>query len=175
MRLRYSFWVQTDRQSSHDSAERVFTSLSALFERLACAAKSSALSDGAAVDLTFSQFRTLMELGTRGSAMSVNELADAVHLSVAAAGRVVDKLVGFGFTDRREDPSDRRVKRVSLTEHGHAFVTTAVNTREDILRDFARRLPTDVAQALTAALEPVLDGDTDYFATLDPQTESSPR
>ncbi|GAA3029475.1 hypothetical protein GCM10010528_08730 [Gordonia defluvii] len=132
------------------------------------------MADVAKADLAFSQFRTLMELGARGTALSVNELADAVQLSVAATGRVVDKLVGLGYTDRREDPTDRRVKRVSLTAVGHTFVTMAVDARADALRAFTRRLPSDVAHALACALDPVVNGDIDYFTAPnpDPQTES---
>jgi len=146
------------------ASDRAFAALSGLAERLACAAKSSAMTDVVAADLTFSQFRTLMELGTRGTALSVHELAEAVDLSVAAAGRVVDKLVGLGFTDRREDPADRRVKRVSLTESGHAFVTQAADARQDVLRDLVHRLPDDLAGALADAVEPILNGEIDYFA-----------
>ncbi|WP_245548454.1 MarR family winged helix-turn-helix transcriptional regulator [Gordonia araii] len=164
--------MQSQRTSGEDGAEQTFASLSALFERLACAAKSSAMAEVVEADLTFSQFRTLMELGASGAALSVNELADAVHLSVAAAGRVADKLVALGYADRREDPIDRRVKRVSLTEQGRTFVTSAINNREDVLRDFARRLPPDVAANLVAALEPVLHGENDYFAAPEPSTES---
>ncbi|QKT09011.1 MarR family transcriptional regulator [Gordonia sp. X0973] len=137
-----------------------------------CAAKSESMSEVAEIDLTFSQFRTMMELGTRSCAMSVNELADAVHLSVAATGRAVDRLVSMGFTDRREDPADRRVKRISLTDRGHQFVTTAINGREDVLRSVCQRLPADVADGLTDALDPVLNGETDYFAHLELPTES---
>ncbi|MFT3899033.1 MAG: MarR family transcriptional regulator [Gordonia sp. (in: high G+C Gram-positive bacteria)] len=164
--------MQSSEVSAQESQERVYTALSSLFERMMCAAKSSSMTEVVEADLTFSQFRTLMELGSRGTAMSMNELADAIGLSVAATGRVVDKLVGLGYTDRREDPQDRRVKRVSLTDDGHRFVTTAVDQREDVLRAICHRLPGDVADALTAALDPVLHGDTDYFASPEPTTES---
>lgn len=163
MRERYSFGVQSSERTATDSADRVFACLSTLFERLACAGKSSTMDVVAQADLTFSQFRAMMELGTRTPAMSVNELADAVHLSVAATGRVVDKLVGLGFADRREDPADRRVKRVSLTEDGHRFVTAAADARADVLHDFSRRLPPELADDLTAALRPIVDAETDYF------------
>lgn len=157
--------MQSSDRAATDSADRVFASLSTLFERLSCAAKSSTMDVVFEADLTFSQFRAMTELGARGAAMSVNELADALHLSVAAAGRAVDRLVGLGLVDRREDRTDRRVKRVSLTESGHRFAAAAADARADVLRDFARRLPDDVADNLDAALRPIVDGDTDYFTT----------
>ena len=52
----------------------------------------------------------------------MNEIAQQVNLSLAAAGRTVDKLVGTGLVDRREDIADRRVKRVSLTAEGTRVV-----------------------------------------------------
>ncbi len=132
------------------------------------------MTEVAETDLTFSQFRTLMELGSRATAQSVNELADAVGLSVAAAGRIVDKLVGLGYTDRREDPTDRRVKRVSLTDAGHRFVRTAVNARIDAVRTLVARLPDDLANNLVDALEPIIDSDVDYFTPLKSPTEGQP-
>jgi len=157
--------VQSTDRTGTDSADRVFASLSTLFERLSCAAKSSTMDVVTQADLTFSQFRAVTELGARGAAMSVNELADAVHLSVAATGRVVDRLVSLGLADRREDRADRRVMRVSLTEAGHRFAAAAADARADTLRDFARRLPADLADNLDAALRPIVDADTDYFTT----------
>ncbi len=76
--------------------------------------------DGLATsDISFAHFRTLMVLAGQARALSLAELAEILHLSVAATGRNVDKLVGMGLVDRREDPADRRVKRVSLTDEGH--------------------------------------------------------
>jgi hypothetical protein len=38
-----------------------------------------------------------------GNALSVNELADELYLSLAAAGRAVEKLVGLSILSRREE------------------------------------------------------------------------
>ena len=69
-------------------------------------------------DLTMSQLRMLFVLDKARADLAVNEVADQVSLSMAAAGRAVDGLVRGGLLSRREDPLDRRIKRIGLTEAG---------------------------------------------------------
>ena len=52
--------------------------------------------------------------------ITLKQAAELVHVSLPAASRIVDDLVRRGFVQRREDPADRRMKRVSLTEAGQA-------------------------------------------------------
>lgn len=120
----------------------------------------------AATDLTFSQLRVLFTLGAHGvsgESMSMHEVAEQVHLSLAAAGRSVDKLVGSDLVDRREDPADRRVKRVSLTAKGRDIVDSQVSIKQDLIREFVARLPEHLRTGLCSALDPIVDDDVDYF------------
>lgn len=61
-----------------------------------------------------------MALRRVGDQPGVNqsELADLMEVEKASAGRIIDKLEAFGWLERRADKSDRRVKRVYLTELG---------------------------------------------------------
>ncbi|GAC70563.1 MarR family winged helix-turn-helix transcriptional regulator [Gordonia soli] len=139
----------------------------AFLDRLSCLGKAHAMDTLASTDLTFSQLRVVFALyshrSDEGVAMSVNEIADQVGLSLAATGRVVDKLVGAGLVDRREDASDRRVKRVSLTDEGRHLVDSQLTIKQDLIRMFIARLPATVRTHLRAALLPIVDADTDYF------------
>lgn len=124
----------------------------------------------AATELSLSQMRSVFILGSHGSAMSVNELAGELGLSLAAAGRGIDKLVGLGFVDRREDAADRRIKRISLTEKGQEFVDAQLSIRQDLLHTFVSRLPDEVRDDLRSALATVVDCD-DYWH-LEPKSAS---
>nr|WP_223205156.1 MarR family transcriptional regulator [Gordonia jinghuaiqii] len=117
----------------------------------------------AATDLTFSQFRTLCALGCHSGPMPVNALADRVQLSFAAAGRTVDKLVSSGLVDRREDPADRRVKRISLTAEGQSFLESHFAVAQEPVRRFVSALPAELRDNLRAALSPIVDDEVDYF------------
>ncbi|MGH3803033.1 MAG: MarR family winged helix-turn-helix transcriptional regulator, partial [Pseudonocardiaceae bacterium] len=93
------------------------------------------------LDLTFSQVRMLFALGQHGEPLPINEVAERLRLSVAAAGRNVDQLVKLGLVVRREDERDRRVKRVSLSEAGHKVTNQHIDCKRDQLRRFAWRVP----------------------------------
>lgn len=110
-------------------------------------------------ELAFTHFKSLLILSRHGRALSVNELADELHLSLAASGRAVDKLVTLGLVLRREDPHDRRIKRVSLSDAGEKAVALSFQRRQDLLRDLIARLPDDLRSNLNNALVPILAGD----------------
>ncbi|WP_132993006.1 MarR family winged helix-turn-helix transcriptional regulator [Gordonia zhaorongruii] len=95
----------------------------------------------AATDLTLSQLRMLLVLHHGDEPMSVNALAEAVGLSLAAAGRGADRLVGLELVDRREDPADRRVKRLSLTDQGQALLDDQFALKADDLTSCVASLP----------------------------------
>lgn len=90
-------------------------------------------------------------------------VADELHLSLGAAGRAVDKLVGLSMVSRREDEHDRRIKRVSLAEGGEKTVALSIRRREDSVREVIATLPGDLRADLNSALLPVLAGD--YLST----------
>ncbi|RVW06201.1 MarR family transcriptional regulator [Rhodococcus spongiicola] len=108
------------------------------------------------LDLTFSQVRVLFTLAHRDEPLPINEVAEKLGLSMAAAGRNIDQLVRHGLVDRREDERDRRVKRVSLSAAGHAAATRHVEHRREQLRRFASLIPESDRSRLIEALKPVL-------------------
>lgn len=112
-----------------------------------------------ALDLSFSQVRILFVLSWHDD-LPINELAERLRLSVATAGRNVDQLVSQGLVTRREDESDRRIKRVSLSDAGRTVATTHLECRRDQLRQFAARVPELDRQRLIDALNPILAGDS---------------
>ena len=65
-------------------------------------------------------------------------LAGRLPLSQGATSRVVEGLHRGGLVERQEDPSDRRVKRVTITASGRATVERFDEFRE--AKAHARRL-----------------------------------
>ncbi|PZF85204.1 MarR family transcriptional regulator [Jiangella anatolica] len=109
------------------------------------------------LDLSISQFRCLIALRQHGEPLPINELADRLGLTLATAGRNVDRLLAHGLVERREDPTDRRVRLVSLSEQGVAVMTDIDTTRHHTLRAFARSLDAADRDRLTAALAPIVE------------------
>lgn len=78
--------------------------------------------------LSLSQVSTLFRLYHHGPS-SVNELADHLGISMAGASQLLDQLIEADYLNRSEDPSDRRVKLISLTDRGVAAVETSMKAR----------------------------------------------
>ena len=59
----------------------------------------------------------------RGQSVTMRELAKELDVGESAATAVVDRLVRQGLVVRRDDPSDRRVVRLALSDTGESLVT----------------------------------------------------
>ena len=162
---------QTLPATGTESVEAACATLLEFLDRLACLAKFQTMDSLSTSELTFSQMKVLFALGAHDQPMSVNEIADHVHLSLAAAGRTVDKLVGESMVDRREDPHDRRVKRVSLAAAGIEFVDSHMTVKHEIVRRFVAGLPETVRDDLRRALTPIVDDDADEYFDIDIDVE----
>jgi DNA-binding MarR family transcriptional regulator len=110
----------------------------------------------AELDLSLSQIRGLFILSHAEHELALTELAPELRLSVAAAGRAVDALVRHGLVVRREDPIDRRIKRIGLTEAGQDKIARLNAARRDGLRQFVSTLSPEERERFTRALAPVL-------------------
>src|SRR4051794_3879850 len=87
-------------------------------------------------EISFSQMKALHRLREHDEPMSVKELGDQLGLSLAAMSRAADGLVQRGLVDRVEDPTDRRIKRLSVTEAGHDFVSRLIQSRLAGIEEF---------------------------------------
>lgn len=67
--------------------------------------------------VTMSQCSTILAIGKKG-AMTMHALSEWMNLATSTMTRIVDKLVRDGYIERTQDPQDRRVVRVSLTDKG---------------------------------------------------------
>jgi DNA-binding MarR family transcriptional regulator len=109
----------------------------------------------AELDLSMSQMRALFVLSGSGE-QALHELVPKLGLSVAATGRAVDVLVRAGLVDRREDPADRRVKRINLTPAGEQLLDTFTALRREGVTQLAARLDDEQRALLSQALRPVI-------------------
>ncbi len=103
-------------------------------------------------NLTLTQLRMMFVLEKAGQDLAVNELAESVALSVAAAGRAVDAMVRVGLLSRREDEIDRRIKRIALTAAGHRAIVKIGLARSRAVATFVNKLDAQERAALDAAV-----------------------
>ena len=106
----------------------------------------------AELDVSITQMKTLHVLAEGSSELSVKELSDRLGLSLPGASRIVDALLRRGWLERREDPVDRRVKRVGITDEGRRVVDRIEAARLAGLEDYAASLTPEQRTRLSSAL-----------------------
>lgn len=104
------------------------------------------------LDLTLTQMRVIACLGESTDPRPISDIADVLGVSLATAGRGVDRLVRAHLAKRWEDPDDRRSKLVALTDDGRALIEVHRAAVDAHIRAFGDALPADVADDLAAAL-----------------------
>src|SRR5688572_18183690 len=72
--------------------------------------------------------------------ITIGELAAHLGVTQQAASKVTAELVGAGYVRRLADPADGRVRRIVLTERGHAAVRDARSVRAELVAELAERL-----------------------------------
>jgi DNA-binding MarR family transcriptional regulator len=110
--------------------------------------------------LTLTQFKGLLMLAgpeTSERSHSVKDIAERLHVSLASVSRAVDGLNRKRLVTRIEDPDDRRVRRIAITEKGRRLAGEIVAARMADLEAFAASLSAAQRRKLDAALESLLD------------------
>jgi DNA-binding MarR family transcriptional regulator len=108
------------------------------------------------LDLTLTQVKALCALSA--AELTVKELAERLDLSLPGASRAVDALVERELIGRREDPADRRMKRLRCTDAGSRALELLDEARLAGLEQFTATLPPAQRRRLSGALRPILDG-----------------
>lgn len=100
--------------------------------------------------LSVPQIGALLRISHRG-ACGVSDLGDELGVTSAAASQMLERLVQGGLVERREDPDDRRAKRIELTDRGSRLVQATVELRRRQFSELAARLdPRERARAAAA-------------------------
>ena len=83
------------------------------------------------VGLTRSQWQVLYLLYSRDG-LTQTELAEGLAMAKPPLGKLVDRLEEDGWVERRDDPRDRRARRVFLTEKVAPLIAPLEKLVEDI-------------------------------------------
>jgi len=108
------------------------------------------------VGLTMPQVVTLHILRL-GGAQSIHRIAEALSLSTSAASHLVGRLFEKGLVDRREDPEDRRQKRVELTDAGIGLVDELASERLGEFTQALSQLDPELVSLLVSVLEKTIE------------------
>ena len=101
--------------------------------------------------LSMSQLSTLFRI-YHSRACGVSSIGDHLGVTNAAASQMVDRLVQLGFLERSENPLDRRMRHLSLTEKGRSVVEDSLAARRGWMAQLTDALSPQDQSAIIAAL-----------------------
>ena len=106
--------------------------------------------------LSMSHFGALFHIQHRGTS-GVTELGDHLGVTSAASSQMLERLVQQELILRTEDPDDRRLKQIVLTDEGHRVLEEGIRARQGWLDDLAKTLSDDEKGTIKLALEILID------------------
>jgi DNA-binding MarR family transcriptional regulator len=115
------------------------------FERRALSSMAQPL---ISTPLTMQQLKVLTMIAIDPETATGHELAAQLQVSVATMSGLVDRLVEHGMVTRGEDPSDRRVRRLTVTPEGSATIRSLLSSAGTMPTPVLRRLAIEDLRAL---------------------------
>lgn len=106
--------------------------------------------------LSMSQLGALFHINRMGSS-GVTGLGDHLGVTSAAASQMLERLVQQDLILRTEDPNDRRVKQIVLTDKGCQILGKGIRARQGWLDELAESLSPVEKTQITAALKILVD------------------
>jgi DNA-binding MarR family transcriptional regulator len=108
--------------------------------------------------LTMPQLSLLMRLHHTGGC-EVHDIGHVFGVSAGAASQLVDRLVQGGLVERTEDPRDRRVRQITLSGRGRAFIRKGLAERYRWVDDLVEGLGAQERAALLKWLPPLMEAE----------------
>jgi len=105
--------------------------------------------------LSMSQIGALF-LIHRGNS-SVSEIADDLGITNAAASQMLERMLQQEFILRLEDPSDRRVRQIMLTDKGRQVIRESLAARQGWLDNLVQVLSDAEKEQINTSLNILID------------------
>lgn len=106
--------------------------------------------------LSMPQITVLMHLYYRGPA-EVSHIKNYIAGSNAAASQIVERLLQQGLVERSNVQGDRRVRLVSLTEHGRQLIQDGIAARQYWMDILANELSPEEQAAASHVLQMLVE------------------
>lgn len=106
--------------------------------------------------ISLARFDYLAQLDRAGGGpLTMTELGQRLMVSGGNMTGLTDRLQREGLVERRGDPADRRVQRISLTPRGRALFTDMASVHRDWIIDILQGLDRESVEQLMAGLATV--------------------
>jgi DNA-binding MarR family transcriptional regulator len=108
------------------------------------------------LDLSMTQVNVLLHLFYKDNC-SVSDLAGKLGFSNAAASQLVKRLEQGNLIQRHEGKTDRRIRKIELTNDGRSIAEALIETRFAWLSDLAASFTSEQTHRISLALEELTD------------------
>src|SRR4030066_2222405 len=92
--------------------------------------------------LTMAQFGTMLHIFHKGGC-GVSDIGSDLGVTNSAASQMLERLVQLKLIPRTEDPIDRRVKQIVLTEKGNLIFQESSLAFQTWMEDLAKTMPSE--------------------------------
>jgi DNA-binding MarR family transcriptional regulator len=146
-----------DKQASATGAEELAREMYTLFSYLFATSTPDFFRALSEADVTFTQVKLMHVLDKPDADRTLKDLAEDMSFSLAGVSRSIDALHQRGLVERREDETDRRMKRVRITADGVDLLRRLNEMRVSLLQQFIETLTDTERRRLLDALSPIVE------------------
>lgn len=109
-----------------------------------------------ALPFPISHLKVLITLKNKGS-MPISTLAKSLEISRPNMTPIIDKLIEEGNVIRMNDPSDRRIIVITLSDKGHELIRTIEIQMQENLGEMFKTLSSDQLNEFHTAIKTITD------------------
>ncbi len=102
-------------------------------------------------------FRIFIVLARSDSPPTMGELSTELGIPLSSATRIVDGLVSANFVERVNDPHDRRVVRVQMTEVGRQLYRSAIDVNKQRVKHMLSKFTLEEQSQLLYLMNKLFD------------------
>ena len=103
-------------------------------------------------DISITEVHTLEAVGT-GRPKTMTHIANILGIKVSTLTTAINRLVKKGYAQRLRDENDRRIVKVSLTEHGMDAVKEHEDFHESMIREAIAQIPEESIRQFVSSVD----------------------
>jgi DNA-binding MarR family transcriptional regulator len=101
--------------------------------------------------ITLGQCHAIVEIGSAHS-ISLNDLAELLHLDNSTMSRTVNNLVNQDLAEREIDPNDRRYIKIKLTDQGKEAFQSIEESMNEYFQSILESIPNEKREQVIESL-----------------------
>lgn len=105
--------------------------------------------------LSQSRWQVLLHLSRRGDGVVQKTLAEWLGIEGPSLARLLDRMTGDGWIERREAPNDRRAKTVHLTARAHEVISEIKKVAATLRNELLAGIPAEELETSFRVLQAI--------------------